>query len=272
MGDSSKAERRWSLCVSVWNDDVVYAENLAKSESVQNCEDLALQVGFDSVCQAYNNALDGSDNDIVVFLHPDVYLPDGWDRQFDDAISWLERHDPEWAVLGLFGTDHAGKPVGFTYSFGLGGFIGIPLGEPRKVRTVDEFAFVVRKSSGIRFDEALPGAQGQLCATDVCMQAQALGKSVYVVPALALHNSNGWSALPHAFWKPYLYMRRKWRRELPILLPYAKITYWSIPMIRNSLKLLVKYRNSGHRKHTRVLDVEARFEELKYSVRQLLGL
>lgn len=260
--DLSEKPKAWSIAVSVYGDEAVMEANFSKSPVLSQAAAVIVQPGFPTVVEAYNDAIERCETDILVFAHPDVYLPESWADQFQAALRWLDRNAPDWAVLGLFGCDAAGKGVGFTYSVGLGKFVGTPFERPVPARTVDEFVFVVRKSSGIRFDTRLPGPQSQLCAPDVCLQALKMSCGVYVIPAFALHNSNGWSVLPFNFWKPYLYMRRKWKDELPVRVPYARITRWATPMLKNTARAWVKHRKSGHRTNSRVNDVEAHYDKL----------
>ncbi len=255
----------WSIAISIYGDEKVMETNLAKSPSLAPASQVLVQPGFDKVVTAYNDALDKCQSDVLVFAHPDVYLPSPWAGQLQTALHWLQENDPDWAVLGLFGCDSRGSGVGFTYSVGLGRFVGTPLAYPVPARTVDEFVFVVRKSSGLRFDENLPGPQSQLCAPDICLQAERQGMSVYIIPAFALHNSNGWSILPLKFWKPYLFVRKKWVSELPVRLPYAHITKWCTPLLKNTARSWLKYRKSGYRTNSRVADVEAHYTRLRES-------
>jgi hypothetical protein len=242
----------WSAAVSIFRDREVFERNCQCSEALRFATTLHIKEGVESVARAYNAAIDESSDDILAFVHPDVYLPAPWAGALQDSLKWLETHDPNWGVLGLVGCNRSGGIVGFAYSTGWGRFIGCPFDVPTPVRTVDEFVFIIRKSSGIRFDEALPGAQSQLCATDVCLQAEQRGLSVYAVPCFSFHNSNGWSSLPHGFWKPYLYMRKKWWNALPIHVPYARLTKLCLPMIRNSVRYQMGGGRRGFRKETRV--------------------
>ena len=265
---SNPRSMSWSIAVSVYGDEAVMEANFAKSPALQDAADVLVQQRFPTVVAAYNDAIDRCQTDVLVFAHPDVYLPRHWSAQFESALSWLDKHDPNWAVLGLFGCEKSGAGVGFTYSVGLGKFVGTPFEAPIPARTVDEFVFVIRRSSGIRFDEELPGPQSQLCAPDVCLQAIQKGLGVHVIPAVALHNSNGWSVLPFNFWKPYLYMRRKWKAELPIRVPYATITRGASPMLKNTARAWLKHRKSGHRTNSRVADVESHYGRLDASLQR----
>jgi hypothetical protein len=252
----------WTLVVSVHNDLAVMEKNIGASPGKHDADEVLIQSGFATVSAAYNDAIERSRNDLVVFAHPDVYLPASWHPSLRESIASLDRLDPSWAVFGLFGRTGAGGNVGFTYSTGLGSFVGLPFESPEKARTVDEFVFAVRKSSGLRFDEALPGPQSQLCATDLCLEAERRGLGVYVIPAFAVHNSNGWSYLPLNFWKPYLFIRRKWRGVLPVNVPYARITPFCMPMIRNTLRSWNPLRRRSMRVSTRVDDISAFAERL----------
>ncbi len=261
----------WTLVVSVFADEKVLEANLQRSAAMRSAAEFLVYRGIETVCKAYNQGLSEASNDLVVFAHPDVYLPENFAVSLDRAVKWLEKNDPTWAVIGLVGCRADGSIAGFTYSVGLGSFVGGPFETPIRVRTLDEFVFAVRKSSGLTFDEALPGPQSQLCATDVCLQAEREGRGVWVIPAFALHNSNGWAYLPLNFWKPYLYMRRKWASVLPVRVPYAKITRGCVPMLRNSVRA-IRGGKAGHRSRSRVEDVQSLHSQIRESMARLFGL
>jgi hypothetical protein len=261
----------WTLVVSTHRDEQVLEANLLRSPALAQAQQVIIKRGFKTVSAAYNSALGEASTDVVAFTHPDVYLPAPWVADLQRSLAWLDEHDPTWAVLGLVGSRTDGTVAGFTYSVGRGSFLGSPPSSPVRVRTVDEFVFVIRRSAGLAFDESLPGAQSQLCTPDICLDAERRGMSVYVVPAFALHNSNGWPYLPLSFWKPYLYIRRKWRLVLPIYVPYAKITPWCLPMIRNSVRA-VRGSKRGHRSRSRVNDVELLYGSIRASIAGLFGL
>ena len=253
----------WSIVVAVHHDEAVLNSTLLQSAVVKGGHPVLCQRGYPSVAKAYNAALRDCSHNILVFAHPDVYLPAGWCVAFDRSLDWLSRNDPEWGVVGLFGVTRDGSARGFTFSTGVGGFIGVPFTEPCQVRTLDEFVFAVRRSTGFTFDERIPGAQSQLCATDLCLEAEREGLRSYVLPCFSLHNSNRWSYMPLGFWKCYLYMRNKWRAVLPVHAPYTRITSGCLPMVRNAMASILRPNPREHRVDTRVPDPDTLYEQLR---------
>jgi Glycosyltransferase like family len=253
----------WTAVVAVHNDEAVLKSTLLRSPSLQSPQRLLIQKDYDSVAAAYNAALQKTDANVILFLHPDVYLPEAWEASFGRALADLAEKDPDWGVLGLYGTAHDGTGRGFLYSTGRQGFIGAPSPSPERVRTVDEFVFAVRRVSGLRCDEKLPSAQFQLGATDLCLEAESRGMKNYVAPCFALHNSNRWSRLPMSFWPCYLHIRSKWKKSLPIRLPYAVITRGCGPMLKESIRTLLGIGGRRHRILTRVDDPVAFYQSLR---------
>lgn len=253
----------WSVIVAVHNDEAVLNSTLLRSPVIKGGRRVLCQRNYPSVARAYNAAIRDCPDDILVFTHPDVYLPGNWCAAFERSLDWLSRNDPQWGVLGLFGISRDGSILGFAYSTGIGGFIGVPFAEPCEVRTLDEFVFIVRRSSGLTFDEKIPGAQSQLCTTDLCLESERRKLRSYVLPCLALHNSNRWNYMPLGFWKSYLYMRNKWRAALPAQATYTNITVGCLPMIRNTLRNVLRSKPWKHRVVTRVSDPEAIYEQVR---------
>ncbi|HXC99834.1 MAG TPA: glycosyltransferase [Verrucomicrobiae bacterium] len=226
---------KWSLISSVNNDEVLKTCLLNSSEA-QSASEIFLQRGFADAAAAYNDAIDKATTDVLVFAHQDVYLPEGWADSLREVLETLAREDPQWGVLGVWGTDAAGRGTGDLYcTYAMrrigGAFVGA-----KEVRCLDEVMLIVRKSSGLRFDEQMKGFH--MYGSDICLSARKMGLKSYVVPVFCVHNTNGFYLLPREFWKCYFYMRRKWRAELPIITPCAKITTWCWPVIKdNALRL-----------------------------------
>jgi hypothetical protein len=100
----------------------------------------------------------------------------------------------------------------------------------QEVRTLDEVVLIIRKASGLRFDEQLPGFH--LYGTDLCLEAERRRWKCYSLSAYCIHNSQPYKMLPLAFWKACLYLRRKWASVLPVETPCIEITRWGVPIIR----------------------------------------
>ena len=73
--------------VAAVNDRHVLAANLQSSPAMAQAGEhqLLIQEGFSAAALAFNQALDRARHDIVVFLHQDMYLPEGW---FDRVRHW----------------------------------------------------------------------------------------------------------------------------------------------------------------------------------------
>lgn len=205
----------WSLIVAS-NDEQVLGQTLLASPAIdERCQVIAMR-GYRSAGAAYNAGIDKAQNDIMVFAHQDVYLPRDWTTSVERALRFLATDDPKWAVLGVFGAMRNGPHElrGHCYSTGLQSMLGIAFENPLEATSLDELLLVVRRSTGLRFDEELPGFH--LYGTDICLQAQVRGLKAYVISAFCIHNSTGLKYFPLAFWRSYLYMRSKWWDRLPV--------------------------------------------------------
>jgi len=255
---------QWSI-VSAVNNERTLATCLLKSPGARSATDFFLQRGYPSAAAAYNNALSRVISDLVVFVHQDVYLPEGWFESVKKAIAGLEVQDPAWGVLGVWGVTLSGARAGHVYWTGLplrqGGVFDdhpvkgagklIPEGRNRpfegalEVTSLDEVVLILRKSSGLRFDESLPGYH--LYATDLCLEARRRGRKCYAISAWCIHNTRIGKVLPWQFWRGYLALRRKWNHTLPIATPCTVITRSGWPMLWwNGVRLL----NLLRRRHT----------------------
>jgi hypothetical protein len=177
---------------------------------------------FDSASKAYNEAMDRASNDLLVFAHQDVYFPDGWFSALSATIAALDRQHIRWGVLGSFGSSrsiHGG--AGRVYTNGRG-LHGNSIQEPTEIETLDEIVLVLRKSSGLRFDESLPNFH--LYGTDICLIAQEAGYRNFAIPGLCIHNTHQLITLPREFYACYRHIKRKWSRRLPIYASCMKIS------------------------------------------------
>lgn len=250
-------------CIAAVNDEAVFGANLAASPALRaEPARLNVQRGHRTAGAAYaagmaqtgiaqtgiaqtgitKTGITKTGTAICVFAHQDVYLPRGWEDRLAAGIRAVERIDPDWAVLGLFGRTQDGRYVGHVWTTGLGRELGGPFEVPEPVDSVDELVIVLRRASGIAFDPALPGFH--LYGSDIVQAARAAGKGAYVIDAPVVHNSVPVRTLAGAFLTAHDYMRRKWRARLPILTTVGPITRFGI---RIRLQILRRYGLSRHK-------------------------
>ena len=218
--------------ISAVNNDRVLETSLLASPSIKSANEVILQRGFSTAAAAYNDGITKATTDLLVFVHQDVYLPEGWIESLSKSIEALSDREPDWGVLGVWGAIDSRRRTGFLYWTGGHGYER-PLAGAKEVVTLDELVLIFRKSSGLRFDEKLPGYH--LYGADICMEARRRGRNSYVIPAFCIHNTTIGGLLPLEFWKCYLFMRRKWKDHLPIDTPCTRISFSCWPIVRWNL-------------------------------------
>jgi hypothetical protein len=196
---------------------------------------ILLQEGYRSAAEAYNDAIDRSKNDLMVFMHQDLILPESWLSQLNLALDILDRDDPNWGVLGCYGETRDDGGRGYIYSSGRG-ILGKPFDQPQRVQTLDEIVLIIRKSSGIRFDQALP--HFHMYGADICMKAQKMGRRNYAISAFCIHNTIFNLVLPNEFYESYRHLKRTWREFLPIQTTCVRVTQFDVHMLRRRMQEL----------------------------------
>lgn len=187
--------------------------------------------GAPSAAIAYNRALDATTAPIVIFAHHDVFLP----KVFDSLLAArLAELPPDWAVFGSFGIGLDGAHIGPVWSSSLGMIVGrVPMA-PAPVQAFDELLIVLRRDTGLRFDENLPG--WHMYSTDIVQTARAAGMRTYAGALPCIHNDRYHSALGPDFDETYHFMRRKWAGVLPITTPITKISHHGLHLLRDHWK------------------------------------
>jgi hypothetical protein len=260
--ETGKPSSMWSLISAVNNTELVN-NCLLRSPDVAHAKEVILQTGYVNAALAYNAAVDKSTSDILVFAHQDVFLPEGWFAQVQKSLHWLDDNEPNWAVAGVWGVRWDGRRAGNVYCTGLGRVLRRTEDLPAQVQTLDELLLIVRKSSGIRFDEDLPGYH--FYGSDICLAAEHRGLKCYAISAFCIHNTNGYGMLPWQFWKCYFLMRRKWRNQLPVITPCTEITRYCWPMIRWNMVRGLNILRGRHKSGRRVPDPAKLCRELSGS-------
>ncbi len=187
-----------TFCVATNNPEVLAANFLSSPFlAAPNEHQVLLQRNFASAGRAYNDAIGASANDLIVFAHQDVYFPAGWVAQLRRAISQLDESDPNWGVLGCWGMTQNGEYRGHICS-ATQSVHGRPFGRPAQVQTLDELVLILKKSSGLRFDDNL--AHFHLYGADICMTAAQRRLNSYAICAPCIHNSEQGEILPSEYY------------------------------------------------------------------------
>jgi hypothetical protein len=158
---------------------------------IYNGLELSLPAGSQCVSSAYhgsaaaalNHGIDKADNNIIVCCHQDVRFPPNWVDRLEQQIKIV---GGGFGVLGTFGVDMAGCWAGNIDDPHHNPLFG-PL--PRMVQSLDEHCLIIRKDSGLRFDEELGG--WHLYGADICLEARRQGLLCFAINAWLEHLSGG---------------------------------------------------------------------------------
>lgn len=173
----------------------------------QDCEFL---VAEEPTCaySALNQLLNEARGRYVILCHQDVRLLDDDRAALDNRLDELERRDPAWALAGNAGGTAPGK---------LAMRISDPHGEnrhlgtlPARVVSLDENFIVVKAAARVGFSRDLAGFH--LYGADICLVADLLGYSAYVIDFHLRHLSPG--RKDSSFTRAENAFRAKWGRAL----------------------------------------------------------
>lgn len=204
--------------------------------------EIILKEGFESATKAYNSGIKSASGEYIVFIHQDVFLPENWLNEVLESICTLEQHDVNWGVLGCYGVTPSGEGKGFVFSTGLGN-IGMPFKKPENVRILDEIVLIIKNNGKLKFDENLP--YFHLYGADLCLTANNLNLKNYVLPAFCFHNTKQIVSLPTQFYECYKFIKKKWKKELPICTPCIKITRWKVFYFYRRIKEIINCKIRG---------------------------
>src|ERR1039458_7283409 len=100
--------------VAAVNSREVLEQNLLASPCLRSTSrhEILIQEHYASASAAYNDALRKAANNLIVFVHQDVFLPDAWLSQLGENLRRLEEKDPDWGVVGCWGARADGELCG----------------------------------------------------------------------------------------------------------------------------------------------------------------
>lgn len=240
-----ESKRQMTFVVPVKKGSEILQKNLLLSPCLRDPRhQLIVQENFPSAPRAYNDAIERSVNDLIVFCHDDVFLPELWVSQLNHALDYLQAKDPHWGVLGCAGRTRDNLSWGHLYSSGLG-VLGAPFDQPQTVQTLDEVVLIMRKSSGLRFDNNL--SHFHLYGADICLQATKARMKNYAISAFCIHNTRQIIALPKEFYECCRYIKRVWKEDLPIQTTCIRITRFNLPLYLTRVReLYERHRRGGN--------------------------
>ncbi len=137
--------------------------------------------------QGLNVFLQKAKGKYVILCHQDIILHDNNANDLLQLIAEVENKDKSWAILANAGGINL-KWIATHITQNNGNFIKenhLPL----RVKTVDENFIVVKKSANLALSNNLKGFH--FYGTDICLIADVLGFSAYVIGFNITHKSNG---------------------------------------------------------------------------------
>ena len=152
-----------------------------------------------SAAVALNEGLDKAKNDLCVLVHQDVIFPAGWVIMLQDAIRGLD-----FGVCGVWGLTMDGVFAGNVIE---------PRGHwkqgelPVEAQSVDELIMIMRKSSGLRFDEVMD--DWHFYGPDLCLEAIKRELKIYIIDTPVEHLSMG--VINDGFYRAKGILADKWR-------------------------------------------------------------
>lgn len=175
------------------------------------CEFLYVDnTGKEQTCayRGLNKMLNEARGKYIVLCHQDVRMVDDAREDLEQRLAELERADPTWALAGNAGGVSAGR---------LALRISDPHGEdrrigelPARVMSLDENFIVVKRDARIGFSRDLSGYH--FYGADICLVADILGYSAYVIDFHLQHLSGGYKGA--SFFEAETAFRTKWAHAL----------------------------------------------------------
>jgi len=217
----------------LYNESV--SSSLSKQEGDVEVELIPIDNTFSkwSAPSALNYGLERAVGEIVVFCHQDVIFPPNWVNMLNDQISIVTKINKNWGVMGLFGITANGKQAGHVIDR-FGYFFCPPL--PCEVMSLDELCLIIRKSSGLRFDERLGGFH--FYGADLCLQAKVKGLPNVAIDACVQHLGQG--NVNEDFRNIAKKLYKKWSNNNDCPFPFIQTTC-GIFKLKSGGKATIKY-------------------------------
>lgn len=211
---SREGSPRFSICTLV-TDVEEYHEMVASMQQGGfggiDCEYLYVDNSRSNVADAfegYNLFLTEAQGNYVLLCHQDILLLDDNRSLLERRLQELDALDPAWGLCGNAGVTHSGRlALRLTDPHGANQALG-PF--PSRVATLDENFIIVRRDANLGLSHDLAGFH--LYGADLCIIAEIMGRSAYVIDFHLVHKSGG---TPNArFYEGRVEMMKKYARAL----------------------------------------------------------
>ncbi|HEY5024084.1 MAG TPA: glycosyltransferase [Acidimicrobiales bacterium] len=210
--------------VACINDDAQLDANLRRSPCLQDDSPHELLVfrGCASAAEGLNAGIEQARHELVVLVHQDVYLPEGWPQRMVAQWRLAQRQGGPIGIGGVFGVldrtvafDAIGRVVHRDRLLSHRAL-------PADVDGLDELLMVVPRHTPLRVDSTLGW---HLYGTDLALQAQQRDLRVVVFDAPCHHNSLT-GRVPWHYRQSERVLARKWESLLPIHTNLSSVGSW----------------------------------------------
>lgn len=201
------------------NSDEVLRDNLLSSPCLGPGTPHQVVVVRDatSAADGLNRGIDQARHPLVVGVHQDVYLPDGWPARFLAQYRLAEERFGRLGVAGVYGTRTVnGQALRFGRVMDRHSLLWEPQPLPAAVETLDELLLAVPRDVPVRFD---PAMGFHFYGVDMACAVRERGLAAAVLDAPCFHNSQFGDVLPAVFYESADVFRRKWPHLLPVATP-----------------------------------------------------
>lgn len=207
-----KTDYLFSICTLVTRKSE-YEEMLAsyvdKDFTTDICEYLYIDNSEKCTYEAYeglNIFLQQAKGEYIILCHQDILIHDNDKNDLLNLISEVDLKDPNWGILSNAGGINL-KWIATHITQGNGNIIKEDY-LPLKVKTVDENFIIVKKSANIALSRDLKGFH--FYGTDICIIADILGYSSYVIGFNLTHKSDG--KVDESFFKLNQELKKKYKK------------------------------------------------------------
>ena len=148
-----------------------------------------------SAAQALNIGIERARGGLVVLCHQDVLFYEDWVDKLFERVAEIETTCKDWGVLGTAGISEREDVMGLVHNInGSVQWSSTVRATVYPVQTVDEHCMIIRKDSGLRFDETVFDGW-HFYGPDICLTALSRGMKNYGVLCPLVHNSNAGSLM-----------------------------------------------------------------------------